>query len=98
VVIAERYTLPMARWEWLLKVTPGWTRTSGLAFWIRNLRWDDFATPEETTKSTFSLCWSTTSESMSGFASTASFTAQRAEKAADLRNPQIQSWPSKTND
>jgi hypothetical protein len=27
---------------------------------------------------------------MSGFASTASFTAQRAEKAADLRIPQIE--------
>lgn len=76
--------------------TPGWTRTSDPG--IRNLRRDNFAVPEETTKSTVSLCPSTTSGSTSDFASTASFTAQRAEKAADLRNPQIQSWPSRTND
>jgi len=67
---------------------PGWTRTSDLG--IRNLRRDDFASPEETTKSTFSLCPSTTSESTFDFASTASFTVQRAKKGADLRNPQIQ--------
>jgi len=68
--------------------TPGWTRTSDPG--IRNLRRDDFACPEETTKCDVSRCRSTTSESMSGFASTASFTAQRAEKAADLRIPQIE--------
>ena len=68
--------------------TPGWTRTSDPG--IRNLRQDDFAIPEETTKSTVSLCSSTTSESTSDFARTASFTAQMAEKAADLRIPQIE--------
>jgi len=68
--------------------TPGWTRTSDPG--IRNLRRDNFACPEETTKCDVSRCRSTTSESMSGFASTASFTAQRAEKAADLRIPQIE--------
>ena len=68
--------------------TPGWTRTSDPG--IRNLRRDDFAIPEETTKSTVSLCSSTTSESTSDFARTASFTAQMAEKAADLRIPQIE--------
>ena len=68
---------------------PGWTRTSDPG--IRNLRRDDFAVPEETTKSIFSRCRSTTSESTSDFASTASFPAQRAEKGTDLRIPQIQS-------
>jgi hypothetical protein len=68
--------------------TPGWTRTSDPG--IRNLRRDDFAVPEETTKSTFSLCASTTSEGTSDSASTFSFTAQRVEKGADLRNPQIE--------
>lgn len=76
--------------------TPGWIRTSDPG--IRNLRRDDFATPGEITKSTVSVCPSTTSGSTSDFASTTSFTAQRAKKAADLRSPQIQSWPSKTND
>ena len=69
--------------------TPGWTRTSDPG--IRNLMRDDFKGPEEITKSTCSLCPSTTCESTSDFASTTSFTAQRAEKAADLRNPQIKS-------
>ncbi len=66
---------------------PGWTRTTDLG--IRNLRRGDFNGPEETTKSTVSLCPSTTSGSTSDFASTTNFTAQRAEKVADLRNPQI---------
>jgi len=67
--------------------TPGWIRTSDPG--IRNLRRDDFNGSEETTKSTPSLCPSATSESTSDFASTTSFTAQRAEKGTDLRNPQI---------
>jgi hypothetical protein len=53
--------------------TPGWTRTSDPG--IRNLRRDDFASPEETTKSNFSRCRSTTAESISGFVTTVSFTA-----------------------
>ena len=67
--------------------TPGWTRTSDPG--IGNLRRDDFAVPEETTKSTVNPCPSTTSESTFDFASTASFTAEGMEKGTGLRNPQI---------
>ena len=68
--------------------TLGWTRTSDPE--IRNVRGNDFATPEETTESTVSLCPSTTFENPSDFASTVSFTADGTEKGTDLRNPQIQ--------
>ncbi len=70
------------------KNTPGWTRTSDPE--IRKFRRDSFASPEETTKLVVSRCPQTTSESTSGFASSASFLAQRAEKATDLRIPRIQ--------
>jgi hypothetical protein len=68
--------------------TPGRTRTCNPRF--RSLRRIDFATPEETTKSTVSRCRNTTSASVSGFAAVVSFTVQRLEKGTDLRNPQIQ--------
>jgi hypothetical protein len=67
--------------------TPGWTRTSDPG--IRNLRREDVATPGETSKSAVSRCRSTTSESISGFATVVGFTAQGTEKGTDLRNPQI---------
>ena len=67
--------------------TPGWTRTSDPG--IRKFRRDDFASREETTKSVVRRCRQTASESMSGFATIVSFTAQRSEKGTSLRNPQI---------
>jgi len=67
--------------------TPGWIRTSDPG--IRNLRRDDFAVPEETTKSTLSFCPSTTSASISGFVTAVSFIAHGLDKGTDLRNPQI---------
>ena len=63
------------------------TRTYNTRF--RSLRRLDFATPEETTKSTVSRCRSMTWGSISSFAAFVSFTVQRREKVADLRNPQI---------
>jgi hypothetical protein len=92
--IVPRFALPTpvgSRWAGIVPAsfwsTPGWTRTSDPG--IRNLRRDDFASPEETTKCDVSRCRSTTSESMSDFTSSASFTAHSAEKGTDLRNPQI---------
>ena len=70
--------------------TPGWTRTSDPG--TRNVRRGDFAVSEETTKATFSRCQAKTSDSRSDFAWVPSFTAQRAGKAADLRNPQTRHW------
>ncbi|MEI8227928.1 MAG: hypothetical protein WCH77_06650 [Planctomycetota bacterium] len=103
--VEERGASPR-RWltNWLTRrfkslektTTPGWTRTSDPG--IRNLRRGDLAVSEEITKSTFRRCQATTSGSRSDFAWVPSFTTQRAEKAADLRNPQIKSWPSRTND
>ena len=66
---------------------PGWTRTTDPG--IRKFRRDDYASPDETTKSIVSRCRPTTSVSRPGFAQVASITALRAETAADLRNPQI---------
>ena len=57
---------------------------------FRSLRRDDFATPEEITKSIVSRCRTSTSESISGFAAVVSFAGEGSEKGTDLRNPQIQ--------
>jgi len=66
--------------------TPGRTRTCNPRF--RSLRRGNFADAEDATKSTFSRCPAMTSDSRTDFARVASFTAQRAKKAVDLRNPQ----------
>ncbi len=86
------HTAPAAGWfgAWghvAVMSTPGWTRTSDPG--IRKFRRDSFESPEETTKLVVSRCPQTTSESTSEFASSASFLAQRAEKAPDLRIPRI---------
>ena len=93
--IVPRFAWPTSvgsRWAGIVPAsfcnTPGWTRTSDPG--IRNFRRNDFASPEETTKSNFSFGPSMTCENTCDFASTASFTAQMAEKGGDLRNPRIQ--------
>ena len=67
-------------------IHPGGGRTRNPRF--RRLRRGDFAVPEETTKSHLRRCPTGTSDSRFDFACVPSFTAQSAEKAADLRNPQ----------
>ena len=78
--------------------TPGRTRTCNPRF--RSLKRDYFASPEETTKSTFRRYRSYrsgTSERTSDFTQVASVAAQRAENGTDLRIPRIQSRLPKTH-
>ena len=68
--------------------TSGEARTPNSRF--RSLRRIDFATPEETTKSTVSRYRSMTLKSISSFAAVVSFAGEVSEKGTNLRNPQIQ--------